>query len=287
MIAYIEKIVTALIDLLRFPLKPPLHTRLQDVAGRLAVLAEELNRLDPRDFPAAVQFDFVEARRLVRTLALLPQDHWERHARALRDASEDQRTDDMQRYSKIFRDALAVCEQVLHVLEAHGGVSARTGRSFAFVRDSKLRPGIERDYHELAQVLLPGGAWKSAVVLAGSILEAILYDQLTADASHVARAMASPRAPRKPSGAVRNITGNGGDDVWALADLVRVAVDIGLLPAARSEVLDPAVRHYRQLLLPRREVLTLQASTEADALLAKGGLDAICNHLMPSSDNHS
>src|SRR5262245_23874289 len=125
MIAYIEKIVTALIELLHFPLKPPLHTRLHDVASRLAVLAEELNRLDPRDFAPAVQYDFVEARRQVRSLALVPQDHWERTARALRDASEDQRTDDMQRYSKVFRDALAVCEQMLQVLDAHGGAARR------------------------------------------------------------------------------------------------------------------------------------------------------------------
>jgi hypothetical protein len=65
-----------------------------------------------------------------------------------------------------------------------------------------LKGIIERDYKELTLVLFPGGAWKSTVIMAGSILEAILFDLLGSDPATQAKAMASQAAP-KYKGTVR------------------------------------------------------------------------------------
>jgi hypothetical protein len=280
MLAYIEKIAQSLIELLRFPIRVPMQNRLQDVSGRMIVLAEELNRLDPREFEPPVQFDFVEARRKIRSLSHAPQDHWERSARYLRDASEDQRTEEISHYSGIFGDARAACEEVIRLLACHrGAIAGGAGRSFAFIKDAELREAIERDYRELAHALMPGAAWRSAVVLAGSILAAIVYHMLTANAGHVSRAMKSLKAPRKKDGGVRDLTQNVGEDEWQLGDLVRVAVDLGLLPVAQVEAIAPVVRDYRSFLHPRKEIRAVYPCTEAEALLAKGALDAVCNQL--------
>lgn len=126
------------------------------------------------------------------------------------------------------------------------------------MRDADLRKIVERDYRELAQILLPGCAWKSAVVLAGSILEAVLYDRLTA---------------------VPALTRATPEEQWRLADLIRVAAERGLLPASRAEAIDPALREYRDFLHPRTAIRAAHPATEAEATLAKGTLDAVCNHL--------
>ena len=53
--------------------------------------------------------------------------------------------------------------------------------------DPVLRAIIERDYKKLSQTLMPDCAWKNAVVIAGSILEAVLYDLLTRDPARTTR----------------------------------------------------------------------------------------------------
>src|SRR5262249_46969295 len=138
---------------------------------------------------------------------------------------------------------------------------------------------VERDYRELAVCLLPGGAWKSAVVLAGSILEAILYDQLTRDAARVAAAMASPKAPRKKGGVVKDITQDTAEAEWRLSDLIDVCVDLTILPQARADTIDQVLRDYRNFVHPRKELKAAHPCAEAEATLAKGALDAVCNHL--------
>lgn len=70
-----------------------------------------------------------------------------------------------------------MADNVIATLNQFGGEGSQVvQRAFKFVKDADLRQIIERDYRELRLKVFPSGAWKSTVVLAGSILEAILFD---------------------------------------------------------------------------------------------------------------
>jgi hypothetical protein len=158
-------------------------------------------------------------------------------------------------------------------LDLYGGEGSRAiSRLFAFVSDAGLRNIIERDYRELSLILLPGGAWKSVVVMSGSILEAILYDQLTKDASTQARAVTASSAPRR-----KDISRGE----WRLHDLIQVAVELTILPASRAQSIDQILRDYRNFVHPKKELRSAHPCSEAEALLSKGALDSVCNHLTP------
>jgi hypothetical protein len=213
-------------------------------------LSQELERLDPRDFLPAGQANLVRMRISLKHALSTP-------------------IGDVEFLVKARKIAQSVCQ----ILDLYGGDNSRAvSRSFPFITSPELRTVIERDYRELELVLLPGGAWKSTVVLAGSILEAILYDQLTADAATTARAIAASNAPR-------------GRDLargeWRLHDLIEVALELGQLPAARGDAIDIILRDYRNFVHPMKELRAAHPCTEAEALMAKGALDSVCNHLAP------
>jgi hypothetical protein len=119
--------------------------------------------------------------------------------------------------------------------------------------------------------------------MAGSILEAILHDLLTSTPARISEAMTSSEAPRKRGGAVKDITEDTMEDQWPLADLIDVAVDLGLLPKERADTIDQVLREYRNFVHPRREIRAAYACGEAEALVAKGVLDGVCNHLAASA----
>ncbi len=175
------------------------------------------------------------------------------------------------------RNCLLRCRQLDTTLGSFGGQGSWLNtKQFPFISNSDLRQIIERDYRSLIIELIPSGAWKSAVVMAGSILEAILYDQLTKDSAQVARAMASPKAPTR-NGTVKSLT----NDEWVLANLVEVSADLGILPQARADAIDQVLRDYRNFVHPRKEIRAGHPCTEAEADLAKGALGAVINHLTP------
>lgn len=239
MIAYIKKITDEI-------------AQLQDDGKAfelLRVLPAELDRLDTRDFLPAGRYDFV----LLRARA----HSWGR----------------ITMISTELRQIRAFGKSVSACLDLYGGEGSRAvSRSFSFVTDAGLRNIIERDYRELSLILLPGGAWKSVVVMSGSILEAILYDQLTKDAATKSRAVAASTAPRG-----KDIS----RDEWRLHDLIRVAVELTILPATRADSIDTILRDYRNFVHPKKELRSAHPCTEAEALLSKGALDSVCNHLTP------
>src|SRR5262249_39712796 len=78
--------------------------------------------------------------------------------------------------------ALQTVQEIVEVLDHYEGLGGTPSpRSFSFVHDEKLRDLVRRDYRELHLKLFPSRAWKSVVALSGSILEAILWDQLAID----------------------------------------------------------------------------------------------------------
>lgn len=212
----------------------------------LEALNEELAKLDTRDFSPLVRYEFTYGRKLL--------------LRAERISKEQIPT---------------VVEAILENLDHYGGEGSRAvSRSFDFVTNSELRAIIERDYRELSLILFPAGAWKSTVVAAGSILEAILFDLLTVNASQIKKSEAAVRAPKKKSGVVKSLAGGE----WNLVNLIDVAAELKLLPQEREKTIDQTLRDYRNFIHPRKEIRAAHPVSEAEAL-AKGALDGICNFL--------
>jgi hypothetical protein len=157
------------------------------------------------------------------------------------------------------------------VLDTYG-LDARDSRQFNWLKDVDLKTIVERDYRELRIILMPSGAWKSTVIMAGSILEAILVDLVTKNSTRLTTAEASALVPTYKSGTKKP------HDDWTLADFIDIAADIKLLPESRAKTIDQVVRDYRNFVHPRKEVRSAHPCGEAEAFLAKGGLDGICDH---------
>lgn len=220
-------------------------------------IVAEIDKLDPQDFVAAHQGEFLLCRRELKKWA------------GRTSFTEDQ-----------LNAPRAAAEKLIAVIDEYqGSGSGGAKRDFSFVADVDVRGIVERDYEEVNQQLLPGRSWKSSVVMSGSILEAVLYDQLTCTPTRVAAAMGSGQAPRKRGGAVRDITVDTRADEWSLSNLIEVAVDIGVLPGNRANSIDQILRDWRNFVHPRKELRSSHSLSEAEATAAKGMLDGVLNHL--------
>jgi hypothetical protein len=109
---------------------------------------------------------------------------------------------------------------------------------FGFVKDAELRRVLTRDGLEL-QLVLRAGHWKSAIVLAGGAIEAILIDLLQGEPG----ALTAAKAPKKKSDITR----------WTLNDMIEVALELNAVNSSVAN-LSHAVREYRDLVHPGREV---------------------------------
>jgi hypothetical protein len=310
MIAYVQEIARELAS--QFSAMLLDSERASEAESRCETLAEELNRLDPRDFEPSSRFAFVTIRRKVRIIARFQTDFWAGLCRKLeiarghvhattkimeRGAPPGENKDNWEStHGKMLAGNLEATNEFEGSIESATKLFADTEqilkgfiriasfstpqKSFAFVHDTALRTIIERDYQELTRVLFPENAVKSTVIMAGSILEAILFDLLLQDP---VQAMGSSEAPRKRGGAVKDITRDQPEDQWALADLIAVATNLGLLPADRERTIDQEIRHYRNYVHPRKEIRSAHPCTEAEAMIAMGALDAVCEHLRSSA----
>ncbi len=212
-------------------------------AALVQILAEELDRLDPRDFLPEAQYDFVILRMNIRGYG---DDH-------------------------LHQSGLPNMDHLQRVLNHYAGTgSSAKIRSFNFISSVDLKRIIERDYRELSLILFPAGAWKSTVVLAGSILEAILVDQLTATPEVKELVKACPKTPK---------TKRIEKGQWSMYQLINVATEVGILPKDRVNAIDVTLREYRNVIHSDVELKKQYSCTEAEASLAKGALDAVCNYL--------
>jgi hypothetical protein len=209
-------------------------------------LAKETDRLDPRDFEPSFQVEFLCARTKLAWLAGQKPHH-----------------------PQEVKDCL---NPLLSVLDHYRGPgSFGVTRQFPYLTDNDLRRIVERDYVELVVYVYPSGAWKSTVILAGSILEAILFDRL-ADKKWKTQAEASPKAPTVKGNKVPM-------DDWKLEKLISVSVDIGLLKQERAETIDQVLRDYRNFVHPKKEIRSAHECTEDEAMLAVGALNGVCSFL--------
>jgi hypothetical protein len=150
------------------------NTEIVSVLSGTKEFSSALERLDPRDFEPVAQADFLRVRANLALFAGLPN---------LGSGVS----------GSTFQHHFA---QAKRVLDSYRGIgSGGVSRQFPFLSNKDLRPIIERDYADLRVKLFPSGAWKSAVIIAGSILEAILFDRLL-DAKWNASALVIAKAPR-------------------------------------------------------------------------------------------
>ena len=213
-------------------------------------IVKELDRLDPRDFLPTVQSGFVKNKAFLK--AYVGQDptlvggSWPK-----------------EQIGKL-------CNDLLVCLDSFAGQgSFGKLRTFSFINDKDLLVIIERDYFELKTILFPSGAWKSVVIMAGSILEAVLYDVLTQAPSVLSKATSSTKAPKG-----KDIT----KGEWKLASLIEVATEIGILPLDRANTIDQVLRDYRNFVHPKKEIKAAHQCSEAEGYMAIGALEGIFNH---------
>jgi hypothetical protein len=132
--------------------------------------------------------------------------------------------------------AIAACEAELE--ESAPTEVVGPTLNFSFMHDKPLREIVERDYPELL-VAFSASCKKSSLVLAGSIIEAILLDFVTHNA---AAARAATSAPR-----------NADPLRWTLEELINVSVE--LRPTlAPIQTMSHGVRQYRNLVHPAAEI---------------------------------
>ena len=210
-------------------------------------LQREFSRFDPRDFEPAVQHEVMWLKARLEYLS----------GTSARHSASDIKAD---------------LDQVLHLLDGfRGDGSHGITRSFNFIADLELRNIVERDYFELTVKLFPSGAWKSSVIMAGSILEAILFDQL-ASAKWTSHALASGKVPNNKGASVPF-------DDWKLFNLIDVAVDVKLLQKDPADTIHQVLRDYRNFVHPKKEIRSAHACTEAEGMLSLGALNSVCNYL--------
>src|SRR5688500_18217302 len=92
MVAYIQQIAKDLAARFEFPQRYELSGgRAGDtISGRVAILREELDRLDPRHFTPEARYEFTEVRRLVRDLADESRPTWSAQLQSWEAADQEQ-----------------------------------------------------------------------------------------------------------------------------------------------------------------------------------------------------
>ncbi|AIQ49490.1 hypothetical protein R70723_29100 [Paenibacillus sp. FSL R7-0273] len=166
--------------------------------------------------------------------------------------------------------------QLINNLSSYGQIAASRMIDLSFMVDPELKAFATRDFHDLATKLILDRAWKSAVILAGSILEAILFDVIS-NPIHNSRARLARRAPKeRGTNTVLRL------DKWKLKDLINVAVDINLLDRTTENTIHQVLRDYRNFVHPLLEKNMGLQLDETEAILAKGAIMSVCKKLLQS-----
>jgi hypothetical protein len=127
--------------------------------------------------------------------------------------------------------------------------------AFSFIADKKLRNLIEKDWEEI-NAIFNVNAWKSCVLLCGSILEGILINELKRNqpiANQEYQRLKNRNAPVL--------------DRWDLVDLVEISNRLQLFPKGTIH-LNHAIREFRNLVHPGKQLREHIEVTEEQAVIA-------------------
>ncbi len=138
-----------------------------------------------------------------------------------------------------------------------------------FMRNAGLRNIVERDYAELQRVRATS-AVKSRYVLCGGLIEAVLLDTLL---TNEARARAAKKSPKvKGGGKAKPLLD------WNLGELIDVALELRVIDTD-IEKFSHAVRDYRNLIHPGKEIQSQQKVAEEEAAIAEKVLEIVIREL--------
>lgn len=268
MIQYIKDLADNLVAAANAELSPGvLNTerlkgrKIQDVAILIKGIAREIDRLEAIDFAPDVRYDFVISRETFRSMASnLSGFSVTHHTREL---------------------ALDVSK----LLDSYGGTgSGVITRDFSFIANTDMRKIVDRDYKELTQRVFPDKSWKSTILLSGSILEAVLYDQLTSSPERIKSAMGAKAAPKyldktKGKKVPRDITKNDRDNQWMLNDLIQVACELEILQKEHKGDSLVIIKNFRNFIHPTAELRMNSPISDGHATASKGMLDIVLDQL--------
>ena len=131
---------------------------------------------------------------------------------------------------------------------------------FDFIVDARFRESLMKDYVEF-QASLSGEAWKAALVLLGSIVEALLVDHLLAT-MYQKRTGADPLKMQ-------------------LADLI-AACEKEKIISTKTAALSTVVREYRNLIHPGRTIRLGETASKSAAIVAGELLQLIVDEIAAS-----
>ncbi len=135
-------------------------------------------------------------------------------------------------------------------------------KNFTFIKEDSLRKILERDYVEIQRSMISDN-WKSAIILSGGSIEALILDLLNENLSVV---IESEKAPK------------GNLDRWDLNDLIEVAVDTKLVDQEVAK-LSHSVREYRNLIHPGVEIRSKLKVEPEEAKIAVQVLNILIREL--------
>ena len=119
---------------------------------------------------------------------------------------------------------------------------------FPRMKDAKLRTILMEDLEE-SEKSLASGNWKAAMVLAGSILEAALYERLIQDMNWTTSSQRKSVQNFKPE---LDLAQNSTKPI--LGQMIEFACANDLLPQSLNEVLRTSVKDARNLIHPKRHL---------------------------------
>ena len=142
-------------------------------------------------------------------------------------------------------------------------------RKFNFVKDSEILNIIERDYEEIQRAII-AQCYKSVIILAGSLIEAILTDTLIQNEKVSLGAKEAPR--KKPD--IKE---------WNLNECIKVAVGEEMVSKG-VEKLSHSVREYRNLVHPGNEIINKLKFGAEEAKIALEVLHIVHRDLSPERE---
>lgn len=148
----------------------------------------------------------------------------------------------------------------------------------SFIEDKDFRESLRNDISAINRALV-NSEWKGATVLAGSVLEAVLYwaikTKSTADIDQVTNSLyESELINKKPA--------SNALDTWHLAEYIEVARELKLVKKA-SAAQAKVAKDFRNLIHPGRTIRAKQTCNRGTAFSTVGAMDLVIEDIIAFS----